>query len=97
MHFVNYSNHPSVRWSDAQKQAAEAYGAVIDVSFREVPPEADEAEISAIADEELEEPFGLQDNDLPLDSIVRLVERETLSSLGKALPEAIQARKGYLT
>jgi len=46
---------------------------------------------------ELEEPFGLQDNDLPLDSIVRLVERETLSSLGKALPEAIQARKGYLT
>lgn len=46
---------------------------------------------------ELEEPFGLQDNDLPLDSIVRLVERETLSSLGKALPEAIQARKGHLT
>lgn len=46
---------------------------------------------------ELEEPFGLQDNDLPLDSIVRLVERETLSSLGKALPEAIQATKGYLT
>ena len=39
----------------------------------------------------------MQDNDLPLDSIVRLVERETLSSLGKALPEAIQARKGYLT
>ena len=46
---------------------------------------------------ELEEPFGLQDNDLPLDSIVRMVERETLSSLGKALPEATQARKGYLT
>ncbi len=42
-------------------------------------------------------PLALQDNDLPLDSIVRLVERETLSSLGKALPEAIQARKGYLT
>ena len=46
---------------------------------------------------ELEEPFGLQDNDLPLDSMVRLVERETLSSLGKGLPEAIQAKKGYLT
>ncbi|TSH73934.1 bestrophin [Acinetobacter sp. RF15A] len=46
---------------------------------------------------ELEEPFGLQDNDLPLDSIVRLVERETLSSLGQALPEAIQSKKVYLT
>lgn len=46
---------------------------------------------------ELEEPFGLQDNDLPLDSMVRLVERETLSSLGKELPEAIQAKNAYLT
>ena len=46
---------------------------------------------------ELEEPFGLQDNDLPLDSIVRLIERETLSSLGQALPEAIKAQKAYLT
>ena len=46
---------------------------------------------------ELEEPFGLQDNDLPLDSIVRLIERETLSSLGQELPEAIQAKNAYLT
>ena len=46
---------------------------------------------------ELEEPFGLQDNDLPLDSIVRLIERETLSSLGQELPEAIKAKKAYLT
>lgn len=46
---------------------------------------------------ELEEPFGFQDNDLPLDSIVRLIERETLSSLGQELPEAIKAKKAYLT
>lgn len=46
---------------------------------------------------ELEEPFGLQDNDLPLDSIVRLIERETLSSLGQELPEAIKVQKAYLT
>ncbi|BCT89371.1 bestrophin family protein [Acinetobacter variabilis] len=46
---------------------------------------------------ELEEPFGLQDNDLPLDSIVRLIERETLSSLGQGLPEAIKVQKAYLT
>ena len=46
---------------------------------------------------ELEEPFGFQDNDLPLDSIVRLIERETLSSLEQELPEAIKAQKAYLT
>lgn len=39
---------------------------------------------------ELEEPFGLQENDLPLDSIVRLVEREMLSSLGEQLPPSIE-------
>lgn len=39
---------------------------------------------------ELEEPFGTQDNDLPLDSIVRLIERELLSSLGKPIPAPIQ-------
>ncbi|MEB3754285.1 bestrophin family protein [Acinetobacter sp. MD2(2019)] len=40
---------------------------------------------------ELEEPFGTQDNDLPLDSIVRLIERELLDSLGKSTPAPIQA------
>ncbi|RKG34071.1 bestrophin family protein [Acinetobacter tianfuensis] len=45
---------------------------------------------------ELEEPFGLQENDLPLDSIVRSVEREMLSSLDAALPPAIPAHKGNL-
>lgn len=41
---------------------------------------------------ELEEPFGTQNNDLPLDSIVRLIEREIFSSLGKSLPPPIQAK-----
>ncbi|EPF73635.1 bestrophin family protein [Acinetobacter rudis] len=39
---------------------------------------------------QLEEPFGLQENDLPLDSIVRLVEREMLSSLGEKLPPSVE-------
>ncbi|TCM63794.1 putative membrane protein [Acinetobacter calcoaceticus] len=46
---------------------------------------------------QLEEPFGLQENDLPLDSIVRLVEREMLSSLGEELPVAIPIIKGNLS
>lgn len=47
--------------------------------------------------EQLEEPFGLQDNDLPLSAMVRLIEREMLSALGEELPPAIQAIKGNLT
>ena len=46
---------------------------------------------------QLEEPFGLQDNDLPLDSITRLIEREMLSSLGEELLEPIQLVKSNLT
>ena len=46
---------------------------------------------------ELEEPFGIQNNDLALDTIVRMLERETLSSLGyKNLPELIQHKNGQL-
>lgn len=46
---------------------------------------------------ELEEPFGLQENDLPLDSIVRLIEREMLSSLGENLPPAISIQQHNLS
>lgn len=45
---------------------------------------------------ELEEPFGRQDNDLALDAIVRLIERETRHSLGNVLPESIQPKQGVL-
>ena len=32
---------------------------------------------------ELEEPFGRESNDLPLDAMVRVIERETLAALGE--------------
>ena len=47
--------------------------------------------------EELEEPFGLQPNDLALDSIVRVVERETLSSLGEEIPSSIELKGAQMT
>lgn len=53
MFFVNYTNHRAALWSDAQKRAAEIYGDIVDIPFREVPPNADEAEVARIADEEL--------------------------------------------
>lgn len=45
---------------------------------------------------ELEEPFGTQDNDLALDSIVRMIDRETLSSMDLDIPEPIHSHKGLI-
>lgn len=45
---------------------------------------------------ELEEPFGIQENDLALDSMVRNIEREMLCSLGEDLPPVIVAHKANL-
>ncbi len=46
--------------------------------------------------EELEEPFGLEPNDLPLDAMVRTVEIDVLDALGEhPLPEPLQPQ-GYL-
>lgn len=46
---------------------------------------------------ELEEPFGVAHNDLPLDAMTRLMERETLALLGYQLPPAIVPRHYYLS
>ena len=40
---------------------------------------------------EIEEPFGTQSNDLPLDAMVRTIEIELLSTLGRPTPPPIQA------
>lgn len=49
--FVNFSNHPSARWSAEQLAAAEAYGRVIDEPFPAVPADMDEAGVARLADE----------------------------------------------
>lgn len=46
---INLSNHPQEKWSDEQRQAATAYGKVVDYPFPTVPPEADEAAIRNMA------------------------------------------------
>ena len=45
--------------------------------------------LDALGDE-LEEPFGLSDNDLPLSAMVRGIEIDLLEALGDALPEPLQ-------
>lgn len=46
---------------------------------------------------ELEEPFGTDLHDLPLDGMVRLIERETLALLGDELPTAHVPKYFYLS
>lgn len=49
--FVNFSNHPSSRWSKEQMAAAEKYGRVIDEPFPAVPANLDERGVALLADE----------------------------------------------
>ena len=37
--FINLTNHPSVRWSEKQRKAAEQYGVIEDLPFPQVSPD----------------------------------------------------------
>ena len=47
--FINFTNHPSGKWDEAQTAAAEEYGEIIDVAFPQVDPDASEGEIEQLA------------------------------------------------
>lgn len=47
--FVNFSNHPSERWSAQQVAAAECYGQIRDIKFPEIDPAMDEAALDQLA------------------------------------------------
>ncbi len=48
---INFTNHPSDKWPEAQYTAAkERFGTVLDYKFPNVPPEADEEEIKQLAE-----------------------------------------------
>lgn len=49
--FINFSNHPSALWSEAQKAACGEGAQITDIPFPEVSPLASEEEINAMARE----------------------------------------------
>lgn len=49
--FINFSNHPSVRWDREQLTAAEKWGEIADVPFPDVDPAASEETIAGLAQE----------------------------------------------
>ena len=57
--FVNFSNHPSYRWSPVQIREAEVYGDIIDLMFPAVPPDSSEKEILNQAEASVEKILAL--------------------------------------
>lgn len=53
--FINYTNHPSVNWSEAQRQAAQIYGEIKDMDFPEIEPQWDEEQVASLACQQAEE------------------------------------------
>lgn len=49
--FINCSNHPSSKWSEAQLNAAKAYGEIVDVPFPNVAPELNSDNVRYLAGE----------------------------------------------
>lgn len=47
--FVNFTNHPSSKWDQNQKLAAEKYGKITDIPFPAVDPWLSEEEIDGMA------------------------------------------------
>lgn len=52
--FINYTNHPSANWSEAQRQAAQLYGDIIDMDFPEIEPHWDEEQVASLACQQAE-------------------------------------------
>lgn len=52
--FINLTNHPSEKWSEHQRSAAEMYGNILDMPFPDISPMADALETDRIAEELVE-------------------------------------------
>ena len=52
--FVNFSNHPSCRWSDLQIREAKKFGLIVDLPYPTVNPGFGEQEIAELSDEYVE-------------------------------------------
>ena len=53
--FINHTNHPSSRWEEGQRQAAETYGTIIDLPFPRIPADWDAQAVHHLAEENARE------------------------------------------
>lgn len=59
--FINFSNHPSAQWSEAQLAASQAYGEAIDLPFPQVNPNMSEKELQALSSKYVEMILAMAD------------------------------------
>lgn len=50
-YFVNVSNHRAELWNEEQRQAAEHYGAIVDIPFPSIDSNADEGDIAMLVED----------------------------------------------
>lgn len=84
--FINYSNHPSSKWSEAQKEAAKKYGEIIDLEFAPVSPDKSDEDVGKMADAEMKKIMNLANGK---DATVHIMGEQTLTF---ALIRRLQAR-----
>ena len=58
--FINHTNHPSASWSDEQRQAALAYGEIMDIPFPGIAADLDEAQVQVMAEKALGQMLPLE-------------------------------------
>lgn len=73
---INLTNHPSSRWSDKQKAAAEEYGEIVDMPFPVIDEAGDEKYIATLADEYFNKIVKLSDTQ---SVVVHLMGEQTFS------------------
>ena len=49
--FINHTNHASVKWPAAQKEAAHVWGEIVDLSFPDIGADWDEERVARLAEE----------------------------------------------
>ena len=47
--FINLTNHPSDKWSESQRKAAEEYGKVVDIEFPSIDSKMSSEEVKKLA------------------------------------------------
>ena len=57
--FINHTNHPSHLWCKEQREAACAYGEILDVPFPEVDPHAGTEDVRALAEKNMQQILAL--------------------------------------
>ena len=47
--FINLTNHPSAKWSESQRKAAEEYGEIVDMGFPDIDSKMSSEEVKRFA------------------------------------------------